>query len=1103
MARRSNQARLSILTRTRAAQALWGICALCLAVAGVFAAAGPVRAASNGSDWGPQGVTQSDSAVTVAWDNSGNPGADAVPRDASQIVPYTGGANYTQTNSTIGQAVESAFGGMKLTVSQTDNLEHQAVTLSYSGVGGGGAGTGLAGNYLDVFQCWGGTASVDGVAADEPDPEHCQVGRGGNDAPIRIGRQTAPADAGLISQGDLKAPTTVKLVGEQIGTSDQLVASVVAQTSDSGVATGASGTVEFDRTDGTVVAKGVPVHDGIAEAAVSGITPGQQTSFTASYTAAPGENYTSSQASSVLDLPRTWDPLGQPAGQPGSQDELDFAAGTFPDDAAITSELDGGSKVSLGMSDDFGGLQFTYTIPSDLASGTSHSLALFSPEQFAPTVTVDFQVTGPPGAPASGTGVNDPDTTNAIPYVTVDGTTDVGLTSFTASTANELADFEAPSQAGSIATRPFEMLTGAEAPGLGCGKRSDAASTSTCWLVAVPRGFAGDPGQSISSLSPSLWAQRVQVKLAFSDVATTCAGAQSRTLVGGSEILGNAMASWIPALCASREIQLGYTQLADDQARTEYSQGQEQAIFTSRPVDDSSGTTTLYAAVGLTGVTIEYHLWDSRTGEPVAGIKLNARLVVKLLTESYYFGTDSAGGSQITAKAPWAIKQIFNLTVDPEFRALNPDLPDIDSLGDEGDLVVTSSLSDASTLLWQWIVNDPDAKAFLDGCPDSASGGSVINPFYSARTYTECSSQASALDATAQQEIDETQSPGADAGFQYVKPSYPPTDVPFPEPGYYQRDPVTDGLAQTTALTLANLHPRLATLGDVGVDVAHYLEPDDDAWCLEQTNPSCTSGPGTSGEWVQGESSGRLTSTVLGLTDTSTAAQYQGTTAELCDDSGNCVGPNTASLTAAAAQFTAPANANAPQPSAVQDEKGGAYPLTLPVYAEVNTAGLAPADAKTLATVIGFITGPGQTPGFDPGNLPVGFAPITASEKAAAQAAVQKLDALAARHTAARATASGGGTGRAQSLPPQRRGFAGGSGAKPRAAAVPKAAEAVSARGGAGGAVSNPQALAAFGRTPSIAAWFPEFGLFTGLAGALVAGIAAPIVGRRRRGGAL
>lgn len=86
-----------------------------------------------------------------------------------------------------------------------------------------------------------------------------------------------------------------------------------------------------------------------------------------------------------------------------------------------------------------------------------------------------------------------------LPFQSIDGKRDTSLDSqFTVVTTNEIGTFRVGEDG--TGERLFEVQTGSEAPGLGCGYRPDAPSMSTCWLVAVPK--VGTAGGKYTTGSP-------------------------------------------------------------------------------------------------------------------------------------------------------------------------------------------------------------------------------------------------------------------------------------------------------------------------------------------------------------------------------------------------------------------------------------------------------------------------------------------------------------------------------------------------------------------------------------------------------------------------
>ncbi|MBF4462739.1 MULTISPECIES: hypothetical protein [unclassified Rathayibacter] len=717
--------------------------------------------------------------------------------------------------------------------------------------------------------------------------------------------------------------------------------------------------------------------------------------------------------------------------------------------------------------------------------------------------------------------------TPGAPFRAVDGTRirteaihDVeSNTYFSGKTTNELSLLTA--QRDGTGDRLMEMQTGSEAPGLGCGYRADTASTSTCWIVVVPRLRGTDDTSTQLLLSgpvaPSLWAQRLQIKLDFSDVAASCPNGRAQVLTAGSEMLTRAMASWIPAVCSASQVSLGYSQLGDSQARLQLGTGALQAVFSSRPPDDP--TSAISMPVATTGVviaaTIDYRPrcggpgFDADTiteaqatgqcgypdlstaqreirkyGTLMTGIKLNARLVAKLLTESYRAGIDDESGNQLATKAPWAMALTANLGTDPEFRALNPELQyavDFSFGTRSGDLMVENLRSDAAEALWEWIHADDNARSFLDGCPDPY--GSTVNPFYSTRSYKECVVDAPHLEADAKAKRDATELPKF---FVDAPAVYPPDSASYPQLSWYQRDPV----GVFTAQTLNDLHPRSDTMATTGRNTFRAIYPANTDWCDPLSDSRCAVAGWLSPKTPQDVGS----RTVISITDASTAARYQLPTAELCSyDGGACVSANAGSLAKAASRFEQ--DPTGVGPMTVDDYQAGLYPLALPIYAQVARASLTPVTASAFADSFTYLTGDGQRTDGTSGSLPVGYASLTSAQSAQAASAIAELRGAQSVPSAAPSSAAP----TPQTAAPVAAPAAAAAPAAPRAAAPVVTTASTAPVAAADAPVAALPATTTTGRTEI---GFPQYGLVGGLVAALASGILAPVLGRRRKAAA-
>ncbi|MGH1553493.1 hypothetical protein ACRAWF_20575 [Streptomyces sp. L7] len=173
-------------------------------------------------------------------------------------------------------------------------------------------------------------------------------------------------------------------------------------------------------------------------------------------------------------------------------------------------------------------------------------------------------------------------------------------------------------------------------------------------------------------------------------MGTNCPlGADERPTTG-SELVADAMTSWQAKLCAAGKV-YSYTEFGEPDTRSRLiADGSTGLAFTTRRLGADTGTTapsgtTTYAPVALSGAVIGFTIERrSSSGAPaseekldgtkIESIKLNARLVAKLLTESY---RSSTWGSVISSTAVkgygWARKNPSGLATDPEFIALNPE----------------------------------------------------------------------------------------------------------------------------------------------------------------------------------------------------------------------------------------------------------------------------------------------------------------------------------------------------------------------------------------------------------------------------------------------
>ncbi|CCH28432.1 hypothetical protein ABZ816_29035 [Actinosynnema sp. NPDC047251] len=512
----------------------------------------------------------------------------------------------------------------------------------------------------------------------------------------------------------------------------------------------------------------------------------------------------------------------------------------------------------------------------------------------------------------------------------------------------------------------FEVQTALEAYGLGCGNvRADGPDQGRprhCWLVVVPRGDTEVDGRKpgvdhtsgnldTSPLSQTNWNARIAVKLEFQPVGRACPlGAVERSLTG-HEFVADAMARWQPALCADGGTTYGFTQVPDGIARDLLVQEEPGMVFVADPQaagDRSPDRPVVYAPVAVSGFAIAFVMerqsrgpevepdpgvWI-QDGSPIADLKLNARLVAKLLTQSY---RDAVPGNQ-----PYLAKNQRRLNDDPEFLDLNPEFKTFGVLMNALDILSPSVDLDATTALWTWIAADADARAFLDGTPDPS--GMVVNKNYQ--------------------------------NLSLPLPNFPKQDLScrdVPNVG-----PDCALLARPLAADLHEAGRGISRGDTLGKSPNGLPDPAD------PTKPGYSRSP----RQPVGERS------MLAVVDTATAARYGLPTAALRNASGNYVKPDDAGLTAALGQLSATdvPGVRRANPAA---KAADAYPLPSVTYAAAVPAAMDTRAGAEYARFLRYATGPGQTRGEATGQLPTGYLPLPDElrEQAADAAAVIERDA--------------------------------------------------------------------------------------------------------------
>jgi len=534
-----------------------------------------------------------------------------------------------------------------------------------------------------------------------------------------------------------------------------------------------------------------------------------------------------------------------------------------------------------------------------------------------------------------------------IPFVSWTGKTSTGNRSefFDRYTSNESNHNR--TRADGTGEDFFEVQTGVESPGLGCGQTRDGESP-LCWLVVVPRGdtevdgtkrgLTYTEGLDTSPLLASNWQHRIVIPLEFQPVGAACAITGSETPLLGTDRVIEAVSRWQPAWCTEGLGNFSFTVLSDLEAREKLKTESPGLGFVGYGVPESEAPRSLvYAPVALSGLTIAFNVESQsstlapeeirlRDGERLRNIKMTPRLLAKLLTQSYQYDAAPAPGK--VAKNP------FDITQDPDFLDLNPQFKGLKFPG-LGHIVTTLGETDSARLVWDWIWSDAEAREWIKGKPDR--WGMVINP-------------------------------------AYKRQSYPRSDFPR-----------TDNACATysdraVALCTFDLFPfagdlyaaaRAASRGDTMATGAY--DPTGLPPGYKKSPP---------------QEPGRRAMVIV--SDSPLTSRFSLSPALLRNANGEFVAPTVESIRAAAdkAKPTGVPGVVQPDPGA---KVPGAYPLTSYTYAATAPGALNEATAQAYAGVLEYIAGPGQVLGDSAGELPIGYAPLTDKERSAARDAAAAI----------------------------------------------------------------------------------------------------------------
>ena len=471
------------------------------------------------------------------------------------------------------------------------------------------------------------------------------------------------------------------------------------------------------------------------------------------------------------------------------------------------------------------------------------------------------------------------------------------------------------------------------------------AATAACEATGTfaPGQLTQPQGLDALSVSGSLWwsasnwNNRISVPLSFAipPSACTAGGSKNALQIYGSELLIQATSQWNPYFCTTSSLfPVVHVQTGEPEARNLVATGSADAAFTSEPEPGGYSKPVVNAPIALTGFAISYKI-DDANGQPYTSLKLTPRLLAKLLTESY--PADLA----VQQEFPALSHNPLDITLDPEFQALNPSLTKgIANTEAAAELATLSTNSDVIHALTSYINADPSARAWLNGTPDQ--WGMVVNPAYK--------------------------------GISLPVDRWPLLST-FEPKQYYASDN-NDCLFNDPVPFLPLVAAPLPTLEDLST----HLQ-----FGIGNPTTTCQQIDGTTaGEKLVAQ--GRQTvgfRFLIGVTPLADTQRYLLSTAAIQTTSGTFVQPTDASLEAAA-RILQPDEASGtwslPYATILSSSAASAaYPGSMVVYAAAPTSGLNSTIAGELATYLRYVSTTGQNSGLGLGQLPPGYLPLTAS----------------------------------------------------------------------------------------------------------------------------
>jgi hypothetical protein len=460
------------------------------------------------------------------------------------------------------------------------------------------------------------------------------------------------------------------------------------------------------------------------------------------------------------------------------------------------------------------------------------------------------------------------------------------------------------------------------------------------------------------------WPDRFVVPLHFAPAPTNCPVRSDAFAAEGSPMLQRAMDQWRIGWCTGAQpLTLDFDSGTNEYlARQSFLSGSgaltssTDVAMMTRPADSLPGDARrfTYAPVATTGISIAVLIDSQKTAKVLTDVRLNARLVAKLLTESYSLKFTCKGALDTSPKQGQACDPAVkgnptNVFQDPEFQQLNPQLAPFTFGGDlplglvQGQWLplVVSGNSDLVYELTRWVVSDPDAAAFLAGQPDQ--WGMHVNTNYRGQ-------------------------------------AYPLDQFQVQDPGW------TDPKGLPGNGTMQNAWSPISGLGNV-VTSAITAQPSS-VFSTKGASSGCNS---TDPTCVAARDTPQLVGSraMFAVMDQGDAAAAELPVAKLVNNAGVAVAPTTVSLSAGVKDLTTNPDKITQSPN-FDSTDPKAYPLTVVDYGMVPTCGLSPVKANAIGTFLDKVAA-SQNYGLEPGLLAPGYLALTNAQKAQTQAAAQAV----------------------------------------------------------------------------------------------------------------